>query len=136
MPIDAPDYVLWSQPVEVVINTPTPLSASTETPIDVTQGKVSDSTQTYQTLATWTVAAAKTGILYGVELGASDFTKANFQLTIGGVVKWTGIEWPTFVNSHYGEARLAAGAVVLLEGKSNSGTSVDMWGHIEGKEIG
>ena len=136
MPIDAPDYVLWSQPVEVVVNTPTPLTASAETPIDATAGKVTNTDQTYQTLATWTVTTAKMGILYGVEMGASDFTKARFRLTIGGVVKWEGVEWPTYVNSHYSEARLAAGAVVLLEGKSSDGTSVDIWGHIEGKEVG
>lgn len=107
-----------------------------ETAIIETQGKVTNTDQTYQTLATWTVSTSKLGILYGVELYASAFSKTRFRLTIGGVIKYADMEWPTAPNHFFTEARLATGAVVLLEGKSSDGTSVDMWGIMEGKEVG
>jgi hypothetical protein len=136
MAIDAPDYVGWTQVVEIVSTTIVPASSATETPAIKTEGKITNTDQTYQTLATWTVTADKAGILYGIELYSSSFSKTRFRLTIGGVEQYTDVEWPTAVNHFFAEARLPAETVVLLEGKSSDGTSVDMWGIIEGKEVG
>ncbi len=133
---DHPDGTLRTIKAEVVATTVVSEIAANETPISETEGKIANSDQTYQTLASWTVTAAKNGILYGIELYASAFSKAHFRLTIGGVQKWANVEWPTGLNIHFAESRLAAATVVLVEGKSNDGTSVDLWGHIEGKEVG
>lgn len=133
---DAPDWVIWQQTVVTVDVTPVAEEAANETPVSKTEGKVTNSDQTYQTLATWTVTSTKVGVLYGVELYASNFSKTHFKLTIGGVVKWTDKELPAALNINMANTRLPASTVVLVEGKSNDGTSVDMWAHIEGKELG
>lgn len=136
MPIDAPDYTTWVQTVEVIASSPTPLLASTETPISETEGKVTTTSSDYQTLATWTISAGKIGVLYGVELYAVPFSAAHFRLTINGAIQWQNVEFPTGLNMIFSDARLPAAAVVLVEGKSNDGSSVKLWGHIEGKEVG
>lgn len=133
---DAPDGVKLITTTLIVDNEPVPEQPANETPISKTQGKVNNSDQSYQTLATWTVTSTKSGVLYGVELDSDNFPKTHFKLTIGGVQKWTNVEFQRPLNMHFAEARLPASTVVLLQGKSNDGTSVNMWGHIEGKEVG
>lgn len=133
---DAPDYTLWTVPTILVGSDAVPETPDTETPIVETEGKVTDSSQNYQTLATWTVSAGKAGILRTMELASDNYPKALFQLTIGGVQKFTDLELPSAWTGFMAESRLAAGTVVLLEGKSSDGTSVDLWGMIEGKEVG
>lgn len=133
---DHPDGTLRTIKAELVAATVVTEIAANETPISKTQGKITNTDQTYQTLATWTVTAARNGILYGIELYAVPFSAAHFRLTIGGVVQWTNFEFPTGVNQGFSDARLVAGTVVLVEGKSNDGTSVNLWGMIEGKEVG
>ena len=113
--------------------------ARTEVPISKTEGKITEAAQAYQTLATWTVANGKNGILYGCEFYSSNFPKTDFRLTIGGVAQWgddIDVELPVGTNVHFADARVASGLVVLLEGRSNDGTSVDIWGLIDGKEVG
>ena len=131
-----PDGTLRTIRAEVVASLVVPETAANETPISKTEGKVTTTSSSYQTLASWTVTAARNGVLYGVELYAVPYATALFQLTIGGVVQWTGIEFPTGLNMIFSEARLVAGTVVLVEGKSSDASSVDLWGHIEGKEVG
>lgn len=133
---DHPDGTLRTIRAEVVANVAVPEIAANETPISVTEGKVSNSDQTYQTLATWTVSAGKNGILYGTEFWSDTFGSTHFRLTIGGAEKWADVELPTGLSVFFSDARLAAGTVVLLEGKSSDGNSVNMWGHVEGKEVG
>lgn len=133
---DHPDGTGQSLQAELVGTTVVPVIAAAETPIVASQGLVTNTDQTYQALATWTVTAARNGLLYGVELYTSSWSKTRWRLSIGGVVKYTAVEWPTAVNHFFAEARLAAGTIVLLEGTSSDGTSVDMWGIIEGKEVG
>jgi hypothetical protein len=133
---DHPDGTLRTIKAEVVSTLVVPEIAANETPISKTEGKVTNTDQTYQTLASWTVTADRNGVLYGIELYASSFSKARFRLTIGGVVRWTDTEWPTGLNALFADARLPAATVVLIEGKSSDGTSVDLWAHIEGKEVG
>ncbi len=132
---DHPDGTLRTLKAEVISDTVVTETAASETPISEIEGPVTNSDQTYQTLATWTVSADANGILYGAEFHSDTFDKTHFQLTIGGVQKWTNIELPTSMAVFFGEARLPAATVVLLEGKSSDGTEVKMWGHIEGKEI-
>ncbi len=135
MSTGAPPWTLWQQPVITVNNAPVPEDSGKETVILETEGKVTDTSQTYQTLASWTVTALKSGKLKMLELAASDYTLALFQVTVGGVVKQTDLELPQAWNGFYADTKLEAGTVVLLEGKSSDGTSVDLWGIIEGTEV-
>jgi len=134
MPVDAPDFTQWSQTIEIVGTTPTPETAATETPISKLN-KVTTTSTTYQTLITYTVPADTNFICYGIEFYASPMAKGRFRLTIGGEEQWADQELPTAVNVHFAAARLPAATVILLEGKSSDGTSVKLWGALEGKEI-
>jgi len=133
---DHPDGTLRTLKAEVISTTVVTETAASETPISEIEGPVTNSDQSYQALATWTVSADANGILYGVEFHTDTFGKTHFQLTIGGIVQWTDIELPTAANPFFGGTRLPASTVVLLEGKSSDGTQVDMWGTIEGTEVG
>ena len=134
MPIDAPDFTTWVQTIELVGTTPTPTTPSTETLLSKL-AKVTTSSTDYQTLISYTVPAATIAILGGIEFYADPTSKGRFRLTVGGVEKWADQEIPTALNHYFADARLAAATVVLLEGKSSDGTSVDLWGSIEGKEV-
>ncbi|KKM87678.1 hypothetical protein LCGC14_1266560 [marine sediment metagenome] len=132
---DHPDGTLRTLKAEVISTTVVTETAASETPISEIEGPVTNSDQSYQALATWTVSADANGILYGVEFHTDTFGSTHFRLTIGGVVKWENIELPTSLAVFFAEVRLPTTTVVLLEGKSSDGATVTMWGHIEGKEI-
>lgn len=134
MPIDAPDYVLWSQHVEVVVSSPVPVGAATEICIS-RLNDASDSAQVYTTVLSYTAPASTVTIIYGLELYSDNFPKTLWRLTIGGTEQWANKELPASLNMIFSDARIAAGTVVLLEGKSSDGTTVQMWGHLEGKEV-
>jgi hypothetical protein len=136
MASDAPPWTLWQQPIIPVAGEPVPESPATETIILETEGKVTTTSTTYQTIASWTVTATKSGILRCLELAASDYDHALFQITINSVVLVTDWALPSAWNGYFADCRLEAEVVVLLEGKSDDGTSVDLWGAIEGKEVG
>ncbi len=133
---DAPAWTLWEVPVTIIDGEPVPEIPGNETAILETAGKVTTSSASYQTLASWTVSAAKIGKLIALELAASDYTKAQFRITIGGVVKEADWVLPAPWSGIFGETRLDTAIVVLLEGKSDGTNSIDLWGVIEGKEIG
>lgn len=133
---DAPDYTLWMAPVIPVGGDAVPESPDLETPILETEGKVTTTETTYQTLATWTVTAAKAGVLRCLELDSDDFAHSLFKITMKGVVKETDWEIQKAWTGFFAECRLEAADVILLEGKSSDGTSVSLWGVIDGKEVG
>lgn len=120
MPRGRPDWSEWS-------------NAPNETPISVLDSANIGST-TYATLATYTVPAGAEFILYGVEMSTNDFSVSFFRLTIGGTVQWTDKDIPVSLNVFFAAARLAAGTVVLLEGRTD-GTDARLFGAIEGKEL-
>jgi len=134
MPVDAPGFTLWQQKIEVVGTTPTPEQATTETPISEIN-KETTTSQTYITLVSYTVPEDTNGILYGIEMYADPIAHAEFRLTIGGTEKWAGKTIPMALNIHFADARLEPEAQVLLEVRSDDGTSIQAWGHIEGKEV-
>lgn len=133
-PVDAPDFTLWSQTIELVGTTPTPEIAANETPITELT-KVTTTSTTYQDLIDYTVPASTNAIIYGIELYADPIAHAQFKLTIGGTEKWADKDIPMALNIHFAAARLEAATQVLLQVKSDDGTSIDAWGHIEGKEV-
>jgi len=133
---DAPDGVKLVSASLIVDDEPVPEQPANETPITETEGKVTESAQSYETLAQWTVSSDKSGVLFGIEMDSDNFAKTYFKLTIGSIIKWTDLEIQRPLNIHFSDAKLPANTVVLLEGKSNDGTAVNIWGHIEGKEVG
>lgn len=91
-------------------------------------------TSSYQTLASWTVASGRIGILSKVEMAAENYTNARFRLNINGKEKWTDKRLPDSLTLSFPELTIAGGHSVTIEGKSTSG-SFDMWGDITGKEV-
>lgn len=132
---DAPDGTLWTEIVSVVVDTPVPPSPAHE--FAVTKlARLTTSSTDYGTVVSWTVTAARVGILQFVEMESDDYELTRFQLTIGGVVQFTDIELGASLTLEWPLVRLAAEAVVLLEAKSSDGTEVKVDGDILGKEVG
>jgi hypothetical protein len=132
---DAPDGVLI---IEIGIT----LGQEVVPPSSLTQeatlalDRLTTSSASYQTVISYTVPAGKVGILSGLEIAASNYTLAQFQVTIAGEVKFTDKYFQTPFNPTFPEVNLAAGDVVLIEAKSDGATSITVDGAIEGKEIG
>lgn len=124
----APD---WTRQIIVVIPTSTPAEAAV-TKLDY----VSITDTDYNTIASWTVATGKKGVLHVVEMDTDTYSKTLFQLTIAGVVQFTGIQILAALTLSYPDVQLAAGSVVLLEAKSSDGTDINVNGDIVGKEVG
>lgn len=135
MPPDAPDGSVRIIRTEVIGSTVALEVAANEHAIAETEGKTTTTSQTMADIAKWTVTTARNGILYGVEMFGSPVDKAEFKLTVEGTELFTNLELPSALNLHFAEMRLEAGDVVELQGRSNDGTSVDLWGMVEGKEV-
>ncbi len=135
MPIDAPAFSLWVQPVIPVEGLAV---ASTET-TELAAGDVDSATvtsQTYATLSTWTITAAKVGELKEILVISSNYAKTLLQVTIAGVVYVTGWAPQAAMPLIFEDLKLAAAVVVLVEVKSSDGTSITVDCVIVGKEIG
>ena len=135
MATDAPDYTLIIEIGITLGSTTVPISSATEKAI-AAFGTYSGSATTYQTVASWTVATGKTGVLATVELETDDYDKTLWQLTIAGEVKFTDAAPQGPLDLDFSDVNLAAAAVVLLEAKSSDGTAIVADGVITGKEIG
>lgn len=92
--------------------------------------------QTYQTVASWTVATGKVGELKEILIISDNYAKTLAQITIAGTVWET--EWnPTSAMPIiFEDLKLATGTVVLVEARSSDGTAIDVDALIVGKEIG
>lgn len=134
MAFDIPDGPQPTITVEVVGSEPTPEIAVNETPISKLT-KVTTTSTDYQALIDYTVPALTNFIMYGIEFYASPIAHALFRLTIGGDEKWADKDIPLAMNMYFAAARLKAATQVLLEVKSDDTTSIDVWGHLEGKEV-
>lgn len=132
---DAPDGVLI---IEIGIT----LGQDVVPPSSVLQEAVlalsrwTGSSASYQTVVSYTVPADKAAQLSGLEIAASNYTLAQFRVTIAGEVKFTDKQLQTAFNPVFPDVELKAGDVVLIEAKSDGATSITVDGSIEGKEIG
>ena len=132
---DSPDWITDVQVTVIVENTPVPSTPANEKAITKLD-RLTITEAVYDTVVSWTVTAAKVGILQFVEMETDDYDITSFKLTIAGVVQFTdkqiggslALEWPC--------VKLAAGAVVLLEAKSDGVSEVKVDGDILGKEVG
>lgn len=125
----APD---WTRQVQIVI---VEAQAADEVPI-VELDRLTTASTDYDTVVSWTVTAAKIGVLGSIEMVSDNYTKTRFKLTIGGKVYFTDIQLPIGLSLEFPDLRLAAATVVLLEAKSSDGTSVIVTGDITAKEVG
>ena len=99
-------------------------------------GRYSGLATTYQTLASWTVAAGKTGELKEILILSDTYTKTSIQITIAGTVFKTAWIMLSAMPLIFEDLKLAAAAVVLVEVKSTDGTSIVVDCTIVGKEVG
>lgn len=135
MATDAPDHTLIIEIGITLGGNSVPPSATTEKAI-ASFGTYSGAATTYQTVASWTVAASKAGVLASVELETDNYAKTLWQLTVAGEVKFTGAAPQGPLDLTFPNVNLAPGDVVLLEAKSSDGTAIVADGVITGKEVG
>ncbi len=132
---DHPDGTQLAVHTEVVGTAVVPSTGHNEIPWTQYQQLTTIST-IYQTVTTYTVLANSSFVLYGIELYATPISHAVWQLTVRGNQLFTGKILPDSLNLHYSDARLRAGDIILVEVKSDDGTSIKAEAVIEGKEIG
>lgn len=130
-----PDWVRMVQVVVTVLNVPVVPEPATEV-AEGDAGNYSGVLQTYQTVASWTVSAAKVGELKEILIISDDYAHTLAQITIAGVVWETDWSPTQAMPIIFEDLKLAAGAVVLVEAKSSDGTAIDVDAIIVGKEIG
>ena len=132
---DHPDGTIKALVTTMVVSTPTISLPTTEAAAGNIDRYVGTDT-TYQTLASWTVAALKTGELKEILILSDNYAKTILQITIAGTVfkaDWTKQNAMPLI---FEDLKLAAAAVVLVEVKSSDGTSITVDCAIVGKEVG
>lgn len=132
---DHPDGTIKALVTTMVVSTPTISLPTTEAAAGAI-GRYTGTATTYQTLASWTVAAAKTGELKEILILSDNYAKTSIQITIAGTVFKTAWIMQNAMPLIYEDLKLAAGKVVLVEVKSTDGTSITVDCAIVGKEIG
>ena len=90
----------------------------------------------YQTVASWTVAAGKTGELKEILILSNDYAKTLVKITVGSVVWCTDWAPSSSMPIIFEDLRLDATTVVKVEVKSSDGTSITVDAIIVAKEIG
>jgi hypothetical protein len=99
-------------------------------------GRYTGTAQTYQTIATWTVTTNKIGELKEILVLSSDWSKTQFQITIGDTVFKSSWQMLLSMPLLFVDLRLAEGTTTKVECKSTDGTSITVDAVITGKEIG
>lgn len=99
-------------------------------------GRYSGTSATYQTVASWTVATGKVGELKEIILVSDNYPVTKFQVTVGAVVYCTDEIVRTAMPLVFGDLKLAAAVVVLVEALSTDGSTITVDGIITAKEIG
>jgi len=135
MPVDAPDWVIWQQTIEVVESTPTPPAPAAEHAID-SYGEVSTSSADYQTVKTWTVTAARIGVLRAVEMACDNYDVAEWKLVVGTVTVFEDETLPDSFTKGFPDLRLAAATVLTLSVKSDGSTTINAYADLDAKEVG
>lgn len=133
--VDFPDGVHVVQVAVTVNNIPVVPTAENEVPAGQV-GRYTGTSASYQTVAAWTVTAAKTGRLSEVSLRTSNYAKSTWKLVIGATTFMTDKVVGGALTLDFGGLALAAAAVVTLSVKSDGSTSITADGSIVGKEVG
>ena len=131
---DAPDGTLIVEIGITLGQSSIPPSSTSQLAI-VALNRLTTSSGTYGTVVSYTVPAASTFELEAIEVICDDYDNLQLQLTIAGVVQFTDKYILGPFNPSFGGANLVAGAVVLLEAKSDGSASIKVDGAIEGKVV-
>ena len=131
----APDWVRQMVISVIVNNVPVAPTTSVEGAAGAV-GRYSGVATTYQTVATWTVAAAKTGELKEVSLASTTLSHVKWRVTIGSVVWLSDAVLDAILTIPFYDLKLAAASIVKVEVKSDDGSSINASVSIVGKEIG
>lgn len=132
---DAPDKVIWTQPVNVVDGTLTPSEPANEVAAGAA-GRYSGSDTSYQEVASWTVSTGKVGELKEITILSNEYDYTHFQITIGSTVYKTDWLVQAAMPLIFEDLKLAAGTEVKVECKSTDGEAIVVDAVIVGKEIG
>jgi hypothetical protein len=132
---DSPDGTLWVQNVSVVVETPTPSEPAKERAAGDT-GRYSGSSQSYQEVASWTVATGKVGELKEITLLSDEYDYTEWRITVGAVTFAEDWIVQAAMPIIFEDLRLAAGTEVKVEARSTDGTAIVADVCITGKELG
>ncbi len=135
MAYDAPDWIRQVVISVIVNNVPVPPDVANQLAAGAVGRKTTTSTS-YQTVATWTVAAAKVGELKEILIISDLYANTLLQITVGAVVWATDWVIQSSMPIIFEDLKLVAGAVVKVECKSSDGTSITVDAIIVAKEIG
>lgn len=124
----APDWVL---PVQVTIVEAQPADERAAGDAD----KYSGTDQTYQALASWTVATDYVGELKEILIISDNYAKTHIKIVIGAITWCTDWNPQACMPVIFEDLRLAAAAAVTVSVKSTDGTSIEVDGTIVGKEV-
>jgi len=130
-----PDYITRVQVAVTVNNVPVVAEVGTEVAAGAI-GRYSGAAVAYQTLASWTVAAGKTGELKEILILSDTYTITQIQITIDGTVYKTAWIMLAAMPLIFEDLKLDSGAVVLVEVRSTTGAAIVVDCAITGKEIG
>ncbi len=128
----------WITPVLVnvlVANAPVAEQPSNEAAAGDT-GTYTGTSTSYQTVASWTVATGKGGVLVEILVLSNTYAKTRMQITIGDVVYCTDFTPQGAMPIIFETLKLAAGKIVKVEAKSSDGTSITVDAVIAGREVG
>lgn len=132
---DAPDGTLWTQVVDVVVDTPVPPAPAHEYAAGAV-GRYSGGAVAYQTVATWTVTAARLGELKEIVVISDNYAKTLFQITVDTVTFATDWVMQAAIPLIFEDLKLAALKTVTVKAKSSDATVITVDAAIVGKETG
>lgn len=124
----APD---WTKKIEVTVN---PGQAKDEYAAGAA-GSYVGTDAAYQTVASWTVTADRTGELKEILIISTNYGKTLAKVTIDSVVWATDWAPQSCLPLIFEDLRLAAAAVVKVEVKSSDGSSITVDAIIVAKEV-
>ena len=98
-------------------------------------GRLAISANAYDTVVSWTIATGSVGILKEISFVTDEVGVTQYQLTIGGVVKWTDRSFQSSnLTIPFPNTPLPALTVVLLEAQSDGTVTATIDGAISGEE--
>lgn len=131
----APDWVRMVQ-IAVTVDLVPVVPKETEQRAAGGAGRLTTTSSSYQTVASWTVATGKVGELKEILILSDNYAKTLFQVTVGSVTWATDWVKLSSMPIIFEDLKLAAATIVKVEAKSSDATSVTVDAIIVGKEIG
>lgn len=132
---DLPDWVRMVQVAVTIDNVPIVPTPATERAAGGV-GKYTGTDETYQEVASWTVATGKIGELKEIYILSDDYAHTEIKITIGAVTWCTDWTPQGVMPIIFEDLRLAAASIVKVETQSTDGTAIVVDVIIVGKEIG